>query len=338
MVLLRESLIESLPKVELHLHLDCSLSFEVVHYLRPQITNIEYLKNFIAPENCEDLSDFLKCAVNGINLMQTEKELNAVVRDLFKQLTNENVIYAEIRFAPLQHLNKGLPPEQVVEIVASVTKDCIESTGVKAGLILCTLRHFNEAQSLQTVALADKFIKNNSIVGFDIAADEVGYPIDSHKKAFEYAMKKDIPRTAHAGEAKGAESIWETLNNFRPQRIGHGVRSIEDPNLIDFLAEKQIHLEVCPTCNIQTNVFKEYSKHPVDFLFKRGVSVGINTDARSLVNVTLTDEYNKLINVFGWDIKDLYECNINSLSSAFISDNIKQELELRLNKGYSKYI
>jgi adenosine deaminase len=270
--------------------------------------------------------------------MQTENALVEVVKDLFRQLREENVIYVEIRFAPLQHLKKGLAPEKVVEIISDITNKCINSFGIEAGLILCTLRHFTEVQSLQTAALVEKYIKNTCVVGFDLAADEAGYPIDCHLKAFEYTIRKDIPRTTHAGEARGAESIWESIENFSPQRIGHGVRCIEDPNLIDFLVNKQIHLEVCPTCNIQTNVFKEYSEHPVDFLRKKGISVGINTDARSLVNVTLSDEYNKLMNVFGWDIKDLYECNINSLSSAFISDNLKQELKLKLNEGYSKYV
>ena len=338
LVPLRESLILSIPKVELHLHLDCSLSFEVVHSLRPKITKNEYLNNFIAPEKCENLSNFLKCTASGIDLMQTAKELVAVVKDLFIQLKNENVIYAEIRFAPLLHLKKGLAPEEVVEIVSTATKECTESTGIKAGLILCTLRHFNEDQSMKTFALVDKYIKSNYVVGFDLAGDEAGFPIDNHKKAFEYAIKKDIPRTAHAGEARGAESIWQTLDNFKPQRVGHGVRSIEDPHLVAFLIENKIHLEVCPTCNIQTNVFSQYSDHPINYLYKKGVSVSINTDARSLVNVSLTDEYLKLMKTFGWKVKDLYECNINALSNAFTPADEKENLKKTLKEACKKYL
>ncbi|MGB5289126.1 MAG: adenosine deaminase [Ignavibacteriaceae bacterium] len=333
----KESTLKLLPKIELHLHLDCSLSFDVVHNLQPQMTEKIYSKNFIAPEKCNYLADFLKCAASGINLMQTEADLIAVVKDLFKQLRDENVIYAEIRFAPLQHLINGLSAERVVEIVCNATEDCINTFNIQAGLILCTLRHFNEAQSLQTVSLVERFIKNRCVVGFDIAADEAGFPIDEHKKAFKYAIRKDIPRTAHAGEAKGAESIWETINNFKPQRIGHGVRSIEDARLVDFLIENQIHLEVCPTCNIQTNIYQDYSDHPIDYLYKKGVSLGVNSDARSLVNITLTGEYLKLVDTFGWEIKDLYNCNINALSNAFITETSKQELKLKLNKDYAKY-
>ena len=327
-------LLFSLPKIELHLHLDCSLSYNVVKKLRPQILEKEYQEKFIAPEKCINLADFLKCAVSGIELMQTEKELREVVKDLFAQLRRENIIYAEIRFAPLQHLDKGLKAEEVVEIVAESLRECIGLTGIKAGIILCTLRNFNENQSLQTVKLVERFIGNTNVVGFDIAADEAGYSIDAHKKAFGYAIKKDLPRTAHAGEAKGADSMRETLKYFSPQRIGHGVRSIEDKELMELLVKKKIHLEICPTCNIQTNVFNEYHDHPIDILYDSGVSVGNNTDARSLVNISLTEEYMKLVNVFGWGIEHFYNCNINALSSAFISQSDKEQLERIINASY----
>ena len=324
----------SLPKIELHLHLDCSLSYDVVKKLRPQILEKEYQEKFIAPEKCINLAGFLKCAVSGIELMQTEHELREVVKDLFTQLRRENIIYAEIRFAPLQHLDGGLNAEEVVEIAADAVRDCINLTGIKAGIILCTLRHFNENQSMQTVKLVEKFIGNTNVVGFDIAADEAGYSVDAHKKAFEYAIKKDIPRTAHAGEAKGAESVWETIKYFSPQRIGHGVRSIEDKKLLEFLIKNKIHLEICPTCNIQTNVFNEYRDHSINILYNSGVSAGINTDARSLVNISLTDEYMKLVNVFGWGIEHFYNCNINALSSAFLSKSDKEQLGQIINASY----
>jgi adenosine deaminase len=332
-----ESLLTLLPKVELHLHLDCSLSFDVVCKLRPQISDIEYKNNFIAPEKCLNLADFLKCASSGINLMQTESELRAVVEDLFNQLKSENVIYTEIRFAPIQHLHKGLSAEEVVEIVADSISICTGPSGVQAKLILCTLRHFTEDESLKTIRLVERFINKSCVVGFDLAADEAGFPINNHKKAFQYAIKKDIPRTAHAGEARGAESVWETLENFNPQRLGHGVRSIEDSKLIDHLIENQIHLEVCPTCNIQTNVFKEYFEHPIDFLYSKGVSIGINTDARSLVNISLAEEYSKLMKVFNWEIIDLFKCNQNALNHAFISEEEKKVLQRKLENGYQKY-
>jgi adenosine deaminase len=267
--------------------------------------------------------------------MQTEEHLRLVVKDLFVQLKRENMIYAEIRFAPLLHLANGLKPEEVIEIVADESAERTNVTGIKAGIILCTLRHFSEKESLQTVKLVKKYIDHSPVAGFDIAADEGNYPIDANKEAFLYAIKHDLPRTAHAGEAKGPESIWETINNFMPSRIGHGVRSIEDAALVEYLKTNNIHLEVCPTCNIQTNVFNEYKNHTVDFLYNSGVSVGINTDGRTLANVSLSEEYKNLINVFDWGIEHLMTCNLNAISKAFLPESDKKYLAQKIIDAYS---
>ena len=331
-------LVASLPKIELHLHLDCSLSFDVVKQLRPGLSEMEYRQTFIAPEKCNDLADCLKRTPGVKELLQTEEALGLIVKDLFVQLQRDHVVYAEIRFAPLNHLKKGLSPEKVVETVVESVKESVHSTGIKAGIILCTVRRYDEEQSMQTVRLVERTIKETDVVGFDIASDEAAHPIDCHKKAFEHAIENDIPRTAHVGEAKGPESIWETLKHFKPHRLGHGVRCIEDEQLVEYIVKNGIHLEICPSANIVTNVFEEYTDHPVDLLYKAGVSVGVNSDGRTLVNVSLTDEYMKLANAFAWTIDHFYRCNRNSLEHAFIPDRDKEGLRSTLISGYSPYL
>jgi adenosine deaminase len=324
-----------LPKVELHLHLDCNLSYDVVSKIDPSVTKEDYLQDYIAPEKCIDLADFLKRAVKGFALMQTREQLQLVVYDLFKQLVGDNVLYAEIRFAPLQHLQQGLTPYQVVAATEEATAAAIKATGIEARLILCTLRHFTEAQSLETVQLVDQF-KGTTVAGFDIAADEAGFPIDAHISAFKYAKQKNIFCTAHAGEAKGAASVWETLQYFGPSRIGHGVRSFEDEKLIAHLKEHKIHLEICPTCNVQINIYDTYKNHPVDTLYRSGVSLNINTDARTICNINLNREYEKLHQHFGWTTDDFYNTNVNAINAAFISNDIKATLLAKLKAGYKK--
>ena len=328
--------IEELPKVELHLHLDCSLSFDVVSRIRSDISVEKYNSEFVGPVKCNSLDEILKYVTNQVNLMQTEDNLRIVVRDLFDQLQKENVIYVEIRFAPLLHLTQGLKPEGVVEIVADELIKCSERTGIKAGIILCTLRHYSEKESLQTVELVKRYIDKTPVAGFDIAADEGSYPIDANKEAFLYAIKHDLPRTAHAGEAKGPESIWETINHFQPARIGHGVRCIEEPTLIEHIKLNDIHLEICPTCNIQTNIFEHYENHPIDFLYNSGVSVGVNTDGRTLANVSLSEEYKNLINAFNWGTDHFVKCNLNAISKAFLPDSEKEYLAKKIIDSYSK--
>ncbi len=321
------------PKVEIHLHLDCSLSFEIVKQLKPSVTLKEYQESFIAPAKCSDLAEYIKTAIKSIELMQTKEQLRLVTLDLFKQLKADNVIYAEIRFAPLQHLLKGLTPEQVVETVNMATDEGIKKYGIHAGIILCTLRHYTEEQSLKTVNLV-KHYQGTHVVGFDIAADEAGFPIDNHIRAFQFAKNNHIKCTAHAGEAKGPESVWETLENFHPSRIGHGVRSAEDDKLLTFLKTNNIHLEVCPTSNIQVNVFDKIENHPANKIYNSGVSMSINTDCRTISNVTLTREYDLMKQIFNWNRLHFNKCNLEAIEHSFATEDVKNKIKIQIEKAY----
>jgi len=323
-----------LPKVELHLHLDCSLSYEVVSKIDPSVTEAIYLQEYASPTKCKDLADFLRKAARGFALMQTKEQLQLIVHDLFKQMQADNMLYAEIRFAPLLHLEKGLTAYEVVAATEEATVEAIKKTGIEARLILCTLRHFTEEQSMETVKLAEQF-KGSCVAGFDIAGDEAGFPVTNHIKAFNYAEEKGIPCTAHAGEAKGAESVWETLKYFKPSRIGHGVRSIEDEKLVAHLCRNNIHLELCPTCNVLIDIYDTYYDLPVDKLYRAGVSLSVNTDNRAITNINLSGEYEKLHTHFGWTIKDFYTCNTNALKAAFIDPELKIKLQDKLSSAYT---
>lgn len=324
---------QQLPKIELHLHLDCSLSYKVVQQINPAITAEEYRQSFIAPPKCTDLADYISRAVKGFELMQTREQLRLVTLDLFEQLQTDNVIYAEIRFAPLLHIAKGLSPAEVVQAVNDATEEGIKETGVQAGIILCTLRHHTEAQSMETVKLVQQF-KGTHVVGFDIAGDEAGFPITNHRRSFEYAHEYDIHCTAHAGEAKGADSVWETLNHFHPSRIGHGVRSAEDPALLDLLKKEDIHLEVCPTSNIQVNVFDIIENHPADKIYTSGVSMSINTDCRTISNVTLSSEYDVMSRIFRWTKSHFLRCNLEAIHHSFTTEEIKETLRQKIRAAY----
>jgi adenosine deaminase len=329
--------LQQLPKVELHLHLDCSLSFEVANKIDPSVTEATYRHDFIAPEKCDDLVDFLKRAVKGFSMMQTKEALQWVVQDLFAQLKADNVLYAEVRFAPFLHLEKGLTVYEVVETVEAATAAAVKDTGVEARLILCTLRHYTEEQSMTTVKLVEQF-KETYVAGFDIAGDEAGCPITNHVAAFKYAREKGIHITAHAGEASGPESVWETLAHFKPTRIGHGARSAEDAKLVAHLKEKKIHLEICPSCNVQTSMYHQYKDHPIDTLKKEGVSLNINTDCRTIVDITLNKEYHKLQQIFGWTVQDFYDCNVNALKASFAPAAVKEKLLATLADAYKRVV
>lgn len=322
-----------IPKVELHLHLDCSLSYRAVSRLAPQVTPEEYARDYMAPARCANLADFLSRAPKGFQLMQSEHSLQLVVEDLFEQLAADGVVYAEIRFAPLLHTMQGMTPAQVVQAVERAVEQQSGSTGIEAGAILCTLRHFTQEQSLETAQLVRQF-EGSRVVALDIAGDEAGFPLDAHLAAYRFAREHGLFRTAHAGEACGPESVWQTLQLLEPQRIGHGTRSYEDPRLVEHLCSTGTHLELCPTSNLQIiPSLAAWADHPVDRLYRAGVSLSVNTDTRMLTPATLTGEYEGLQRTFGWGAEDFLRVNRMGIAAAFAPDAVKARVRSRLADG-----
>lgn len=324
-----------LPKIELHIHLDCSLSYAVVQQLDSSVSFEQYQEEFIAPEGCSDLLEYIRRSAKGYTLMQTKEQLRLVTLDFLEQMDRDNVIYVEIRFAPLLHTEKGLKPAEVIEGIQDALKEGSSRYHVIARLILCTLRNYTEEQSMETVKLVEQYQPQGWVVGFDIAGDEAGYPVSAHEKAFAYANEKGIPCTAHAGEACGASSVWEVLRHFHPSRIGHGVRSTEDPALLEHLKKHDIHLEICPSSNLRTNIYQQIADHPLDTIYQTGISLSVNTDARTVTPVTLSSEYELIASTFGWTLADFLQCNLEAVKHSFASEALKVELKARLLEAYS---
>ena len=318
-----------LPKVELHLHLDCSLSFEAVKALVPEMTPQRYRAEFLAPEKCVNLVDYFRYLAAPLALLQTAEGLRIATIDLLRQLAEDDVIYAEIRFAPHLHTQQGLRTPEVLEIVLAALAEGRRRYAVEARLILCTLRPDDTAQGLELLALAERHAADG-VGGIDLAGDEAGYGLGQHIPVFRKAAERGVPMTAHAGEAVGAESVREVVTQLGVRRVGHGVRSIEDESVIDMLREKQVHLEVCPSCNIQIDVFPRYADHPIEKLRALGIALSVNTDARGPTDLTLRKEYARLTDVFGWDAQTFRAANLAALDVAFIDDATRTRLKQQL--------
>ena len=325
--------LRNLPKIELHLHLDCCLSFDVVKKINPKIDIETYNKKFKAPSTCSSVKEYIKCAEYAVDIMQDEKSISLIVEDLFEQLKAENIIYVEIRFAPLLHCRGELSSKEVVQIVDDICKKCSKKYCIHYALILCTLRHFSKNQSMETVQLVEEF-KNSGVFALDIAADEAGFSLDNHFGAFDFAFENNISCTAHAGEAKGPESIKETLKKLKVKRIGHGVRCVEDKKLMNYLKNNNIHLEICLTSNIKTLTYESIDAHPIDKIFKSNISLSMSTDGRTISNIDLTSEYELVVNKFGWDLSDLKKVNIDAVNHSFTTSEIKKELLKKINSSY----
>ncbi|WP_236720673.1 adenosine deaminase [Serratia marcescens] len=318
--------------MELHVHLDTCLSYHYLKKIDPQITRTAFNRQFVAPKTCADLGDFLSKIAPQIALLQTQQAIALAVDDLFAQLAADNVIYAELRFAPLLHTRMGLTGEAVVETVIAAMHDASRTYGIGAGLILCTLRHFDAAASLQTAGLVVNFL-GRGVVALDLAADEARYPLTNHVAAFRAVREAGGNVIAHAGEAKGADSVRETLDQLRVSRIGHGVRSIEDAALVERLIATGVLLEICPSCNLTCNLFDSIDDHPIDRLKKLGVRLNVNTDARTVADTTLNKEYWLLHDAFGWNDEDFNRCNRQALEASFLDGDTKIKLMNKLNAG-----
>lgn len=326
--------LRALPKIELHLHLDCSMSLASVSALVPDMTEARYRAEFLAPAKCRNLVDYFRYLAAPLALLQTREGLRVATIDLLRQLADDGVIYAEIRFAPHLHRQAGLSTPAVLETVLAALHEGMALHPVEARLILCTLRPDDTAQGFELLELAARHA-DQGVGGLDLAGDEAGYSLAEHIPVFRRAAERGVNVTAHAGEAVGAASVGEVIRDLGVRRVGHGVRSIEDEAVLDLIAENRVHLEVCPSCNIQIDVFDAYEDHPVDRLFRRGLSVGINTDARGPTDLTLTEEYSRLQKVFGWTKADFARANSQALAAAFLKEADRARIAARLTAAQS---
>ena len=312
---------KTMPKIELHLHLDGSLDINDIKN-RYNLSDDEIKKQMIADEKCKNLNDYLTKFDFPISIMQKKKELENDTIALLSTLKQQNVIYAEIRFAPQFHTREGLSQTEVVETVINAAR----KVDIKSNLILCLMRgKDNKKENLETINVAKKYI-GNGVCAIDLAGAEAIYKTSDYAEEFKIAKENNIPFTIHAGEADGIESIKSAVS-FGAKRIGHGVRVIEDKEYMQFLKDNDITLEVCPTSNIQTCICKDYDSHPLFELYKYGIKTTINTDNMTVSNTTLENEYNRLIETGKMSINDIIAMNLNSIDAAFIDDNEKAKLK-----------
>ena len=319
--------IKKLKKVELHLHLDGSVQLSTLHKLS-KIANEQLKNKVIANDKCKNLSEYLTKFDLPIRYMQTKENLRLVSKELVDSLEQENVIYAEIRFAPMFHTKEGLSFEEVID---SVLEGLKSNNNVKTNLILCMMRGFSKEENLKTIEVASKYL-NKGVCAIDLAGAEDRYPLEDYIELFEIAKMKKIPFTIHAGEIGSYKEIEKAIN-IGVTRIGHGIHAIESNEVINLIKERGILLEICPTSNVQTNAIDEYKNHPLYNFYKNELKVCINTDNKTVSNISLTEEYLKLYNEFNFNIEDFNKMNKYAIENSFLSDEEKKELINNISKN-----
>ncbi len=325
-------LMRRLPKTDLHVHLDGSVRLDtIIELARKQDVELpvddreKLFLRIYAGEVCNSLDDYLKAFDITLAVMQTEESLERTAFELAEDAWNEGVRYIEVRYAPMLHTRRGLRLTAVVEAVLRGLRMAKRTYGIRYGLILCGIRSMSTESSIRMAELCIAF-KNRGVVGFDLAGSEVNNPAALHREAFQLILNNNINCTAHAGEAYGPQSIAQAIHKCGAHRIGHGTRLIENGDLLNYVNDHRIPLEVCPSSNIQTKAAPSWEAHPVDFFVDYGLRVTINTDNRLVTDTTVSKELLLCHQHYGWSLDEIKEIVVAGFKSAFIAYREKADL------------
>lgn len=327
--------------IDLHLHLDGSLSAQDVLTLA-QRQNIalsekneeEARRRITVPPGCKSLGEYLSCFELPLSVLQTAQALSDSVYSLINRLAHSGMIYAEIRFAPQLHMQKGMAMEEACQAAADgLARAKRDFSSCAVQLIFCCMRGTRNLQNnLNTVELASAY-RDKGVCAADLAGAEGLYPTQDFAEVFSRVRALELPFTIHAGEADGPQSIWAAVE-MGATRIGHGVRAIEDERLLDTLIKKRITLECCPTSNVQTAAVPSIEEHPVLKLLERGVSVTVNTDNMTVSGTTLAREFAVLKERLHMSVSQEKRLLLNSARAAFLPQEKRDVLKQRVLQAF----
>ena len=317
--------LKQIPKVELHCHLDGSLRTKSI-IEQAELDGIKIPSHNFHTLNEQvrigkkraTLEEYINKFEITLSVMQNPKALERFAFELIEDVSKENVKYIEIRYSPFLHTKCGMSLEQTIESVHQGLMKGEQKFNVKSGIIVCGIRHISPEVSLRLADLAVRF-KNKGVVGFDLAGAEENFPAKEHREAFYLIRNNNINCTIHAGEAYGASSIHQAIHYCGANRIGHGTRLREDKDLMNYVNDHRIALEICISSNYHTNSVKSLKVHPIKYYYRQGIRVTINTDNRLISNTTLTKEFLLAHQLFGFNLNNFKEITINAMKSAFIN-------------------
>lgn len=320
---LDRDLLERLPKTDLHVHLDGSLRPATMLELAEEAglplpaSDPEGLARAMKADDAQNLEEYLERFEVTLSLMQGAEAMDRVAFELAEDSARENVRYMEVRYSPLLHTREGLPLTETVKAPLRGLARAREAYGIRTALIICGIRNMDPATSRDLADLTVAF-KDRGVVAFDLAGAEYNYPAKKHKDAFFTVINKNMAATIHAGEAYGPESIHQALHYCRANRIGHGTRLHEDRELMQFVKDFRIPLEICLTSNVQTGAVPSFAEHPLRLYYDEDLVVTLNTDNRLVSGTTVTDEYLRAHEHLGFTLDELVHVARMGFESAFL--------------------
>ena len=317
-------ILERLPKTDLHVHLDGSLRPETIHELAERddvdlaFDSVDAIRRFFVEDLPKrDLVAYLERFDVTTSVMQTQEALERIAFELVEDAAAENVWYMEVRYAPILSTKRGLSPRQVVDAIERGLRRGQDTHRTRAHQIICGLRHFEPERAMRMAALAVEY-KDRGVIAFDLAGAERDNPAKWFREAFYLVRDANLNVTVHAGEAYGPESIHQALHWTGAHRIGHGVRLREDPDLMEYVRDHRIPIEMCPTSNVQTGAVPSIELHPIREYFDRDLRVTVNTDNRLMSNTTVTNELALCCDHLDFDLAEIKKLVLNGFKSSFL--------------------
>lgn len=324
--------INNLPKIELHCHLDGSLRVETVIELAKKENiqldsyDYDYVKNLLTvEEDCDSLDEYLKRFDLPNEVLQTKENLRRASYELLEDAVKDNVKYIEVRFAPIFHTKKGLALEEIIESVIDGIRDAENKYDIKGNVIISCIRGLDLEHVYESINASEKYL-GKGVVAIDLAASEREDFAYEYIEAMKIAKAKGFRITIHAGETGFGKNVRDAINLLGAERIGHGVYIFNDVEAYKLVKENGITLEMCPKSNLDTKAVNSYEEHPIYKYHKDNIKVNLSTDNRTVSNINLNQETNKLVETFKVDIDEYKKIYINSVNAAFCDDETKAML------------
>ncbi|MGC1122367.1 MAG: adenosine deaminase [Candidatus Methanofastidiosia archaeon] len=330
-----EQLAVKVPKVELHLHLEGAIPLETLFHLiqkkgEPSIRSIDDLQKRLV---YTDFDHFIDTWIWKNTFITEERDFEWITFDVLHSLTHHHVIYVEAFYSPSDCFGQGFSTQKITEYVIKGRERAYRECGIRCELILDLVRGNSLDLCMQQVEEVEPYL-GKGVIGIGLGGREQKYPADMYSPVYRQAKQKGFKTTAHAGEAAGPESIWAAIRKLGCERIGHGVRAYEDPELVRLLKEKKFPLEMCVVSNVRTGVCPSVEAHPIRQYFRKGLLVTVNSDDPTMFNTTISGEYMVLAEQLGFSIEDLKCISLNSITASFLPERDKELLRSHFEKEW----
>jgi adenosine deaminase len=335
-----EQFITEIPKVELHLHLEGAIPLETLFNLiqrerrEPSIKNLDDLRRKLT---YTDLAHFIEVWTWKNTFIKEERDFEEIAYQVLGNLSKQNVKYVEAFYAPGDYWRQGLSVQGITECLIKGKERASRDFGIQSELIIDLIRDHGPERSMQYLEEVMAYL-GKGVIGIGLGGSEQSFPADPYAFVYQEAKKRGFRLTAHAGEAAGPNSIWAVVEKLGVERIGHGVRVYEDPQLVSLLKERQIPLEICVTSNVKTEVCKSIEAHPIKQYFQQGLMVTVNSDDPTMFNTSISQEYSVLVQKLGFTVSDLKRLSMNGIDASFMSDGDKKLMKSRSEKEWEQLL